>query len=229
LSVVSIAWCVYEFARNRDKRFLWVVGPFVLYTAFVMLSKINIGVRYYLPAYCFLFIAGGVVLDRVIKSQRAGRAGVTIAAAILIWVGAEAARAFPDHMSYMNQVTGNQPGWRYLSDSNVEWGDDVKEVAKYLRDRGETEVRAATLGGYLTFRFYGVESIDLVEANGVDLPETRYTIIGASFLNGSTLPEGKIRGLILTEQQRINYFDEYRHRTPEAIIGNSVYIFRERE
>jgi 4-amino-4-deoxy-L-arabinose transferase-like glycosyltransferase len=229
LSIVSLIWCAYEFVRSRDKRFLWVLGPFVLYTAFVMMSKLNIGVRYYLPAFSFLFIAGGVLIDRLIDTIRTRRFGLIVATVLFAWIGAEAIRAFPDHMSYMNQLTGNNPGWMYLSDSNVEWGDDVKEVAKYLRDRGETQVRAVTLGGFLTFRFYGIESINLIEPEGVALPETRYTVIGASFLNGSTMPEGKVRGRVLSNEERVDYFEEYRHRTPEAIIGNSIYIFRERE
>jgi hypothetical protein len=62
----------------------------------------------------------------------------------------------------------------------------------------------------------------------VSQPETKYTAIGASFLNGSTVPPGPPGSGRETEAQRVNYFDEYRHRTPEAIIGNSIYVFRMR-
>ncbi|HYP01327.1 MAG TPA: hypothetical protein VER76_14145, partial [Pyrinomonadaceae bacterium] len=61
----------------------------------------------------------------------------------------------------------------------------------------------------------------------VEWPPTRYVAIGASFLNGSTVPPGTVRGRTLDEAERVNYFDAYRRRTPEAIIGGSIYVFRE--
>ncbi len=53
-------------------------------------------------------------------------------------------------MPYMNQLASARAPWWYLSDSNVEWGDDAKELAAYLRARGETRVRAMLLGGFAT-------------------------------------------------------------------------------
>src|SRR2546426_5006772 len=46
------------------------------------------------------------------------------------------------------------------SDSNLEWGDDVGELARYLRARGQTKVSAAVLGGWLTLSRYGVEYVE---------------------------------------------------------------------
>ena len=129
----------------------------------------------------------------------------------------------------MNQLAFSRPHWHYLSDSNVEWGDDMRGLAEYLKARGETSVRAATLGGYATLQFYGIESLDLIAPTDAPLPETRYVAIGASFLNGSTVPARELRGRKLTEEERVNFFDEYRRRTPEAVLGGSTYIFREHE
>lgn len=229
LSVASLAWGCHELLRKRDLRFLALLAPFVLYTAFVMLSRIDIGVRYYLPAFPPLFILGGALLDRLLKSGRASRkrAGLAVACVLLGWVGVEAVRAYPDQMSYFNQLASRRPHWRYLSDSNVEWGDDVRELAEYLRARGETRVGAATLGGYLTLRFYGVEYVDLFAPPEARSPRPRYVAIGASFLNGSTVPGGAPSGQATTDEQRVNFFDAYRWRKPETIIGGSIYIFRE--
>jgi 4-amino-4-deoxy-L-arabinose transferase-like glycosyltransferase len=229
LSLASIAWGAYELFARRDRRFLFVLAPFAFYTAFVLLSKINIGVRYYLPAFPFLFVAGGALLGRLLSSARARRAGGAAALVLLAWVGVEAVRAYPDHMPYMNQLASGRPNWHYLSDSNVEWGDDVRGLAEYLRARGETRVRAVTLGGYVTLRLYGVEGVDLIAPTAAPLPETRYTAIGASFLNGSTIPARQIRGRRLTDEERVNFFDAYRRRAPEAVIGGSIYLFREHQ
>jgi hypothetical protein len=127
-------------------------------------------------------------------------------------------------MTYMNQLASGAPRWWYLSDSNVEWGDDTPALAEYLRGRGETKVRAMFLGGFLTLHHYGVDYL-----NALTTPPgsgARYTAVGASFLNGSTVA-GQDGWHPATEEERINAFDEYRRRTPEKVFGGSIYLFRE--
>jgi hypothetical protein len=227
LSLAALAWAAHEFARKRDMRFLFLLAPFAAYTVFVMMSRIDIGVRYYLPAYTFLFITGGALLDRLLSLQRARRVGMIVAVVSLGWMGVEAARAFPDQMTYMNQLASTRPHWWHLSDSNVEWGDDVRALADYLRARGETRVRSAVLGGFLTLRYYGIENVELLVPATGPLPQTRYVAIGASFLNGSTVPGRVVEGRPLSDEERVNLFDAYRRRAPEAVFGGSIYLFRE--
>ena len=229
LSAAALAWSCRELCARRDLRHLWLLAPFALYTALVMASRINIGVRYYLPAYVPLFVLGGALLERLVGSRRARRAGLAAAVVLMGWIAVEAARAYPDYVPYMNQLAAGRPHWQLLSDSNVEWGDDTFGLIKYLRDRGETRVRGALLGGFLTPRCYdGVAYTDILEEGEIRQQPTRFVALGASFLNGSTVPN-VMRGRRLAEEERINYFDAYRRRAPEAIIGGSIYVFREPE
>jgi hypothetical protein len=70
----------------------------------------------------------------------------------------------------------------------------------------------------------------LIRSPAVEWPATRYVAIGASFLNGSTVPPGMtVGGRPLTEAERVNYFDAYRRRIPEAVFGGTIYLFREPE
>jgi hypothetical protein len=143
------------------------------------------------------------------------------------WMGLEAVRAYPNHMSYMNQLASGRPHWYYLSDSNVEWGDDIRALALYLRERGETRIGAALLNWQVLER-YDIQQASAFTPPGVSPEETRYVALGASLLNGSTVPVG-IGTTRFTEEQRVNYFDQYRRRTPEKIFGNSIYLFRMKE
>jgi len=74
-----------------------------------------------------------------------------------------------------------------------------------------------------------VQYIDLLPAQGKQLPATRYVAIGAGFLNGSTVPRDlrDQNGNPISEQQRVSLFAPYRNRTPEAVFGNSIYLYRE--
>jgi dolichyl-phosphate-mannose-protein mannosyltransferase len=225
LSLASLGWGVERLWRGRERRFLFLLVPFVFYAVASMAGALNLGVRYFLPAYMFLFIMGGALLERMWKATRGRRAGAVLAAALLAWMCVEAARTYPDHMSYMNQFAYAQPHWWYLSDSNVEWGDDTRALAEYLRSKGETKVRAIFLGGFLTLHHYGVDYLDaLAVPKG---PPPRYTAVGASFINGSTVQDYVREGRPATEEERVNTFAEYRHRTPEKVFGGSIYLFRE--
>jgi hypothetical protein len=229
VSLSALAWGARRFFRTRDVRLLYALVPFAVYTGFVLLSRIDIGVRYYLPAYTFLCMLGGALLATMWRSRRrvlkVPRAGAVAAALLLAWMCVEAVRAFPDHMTYMNQLASRAPHWWYLSDSNVEWGDDVRALGEYLRERKETHVRGMLLGGFLTLHHYGVSYLDAMAVPKG--PPPRYTAVGASFLNGSTVPDYKVGDRPATEGERVNYFDEYRRRTPEKVFGGSIYLFRE--
>jgi hypothetical protein len=228
LTLAALGWAARRFVRGRDGRFLAVLVPIALYTALAMTSRINIGVRHFLPTVPFLCILGGAALDRLLSSRgsRGALAGMAVAG-MLAWAGGAAARAYPDYMSAMNELARRHPRWWYLSDSNVEWGDDVGDLARYLRDRGETRVRGALAGAWGTLRFHGVDYLDLVAPTGEPPPATRYVAIGASFLNGSTVP-GSGSGERASAPGRRDYFAAYRGRRPEAVFGGSIYLYRMR-
>jgi dolichyl-phosphate-mannose-protein mannosyltransferase len=218
LALASLGWGSWRLLRKRDPRFLWLIPPFLLYTGLLLVAGLNIGTRYYLPGYALLFIVAGAGLARLIKFRR----GSMVAALLLSWCAFIALRVYPNYVPYMNGFASGHPHWWYLSDSNLEWSDDVREMAAYLRTKGENKVRTALLGNFLT-QFYGVESVDLLS----DTPpaDTRYVAIGASFLNGSTVPERSN----WSETERVNRFEAYRRRTPEAVLGGSIYLFRMRD
>jgi 4-amino-4-deoxy-L-arabinose transferase-like glycosyltransferase len=227
LSISALAWAWYRVFHKREKQLLLLLLPFAVYTAFVMMSPIDIGIRYYLPAFAFLFILGGALLDSLLRRSGSKQKRMALTAVVFValsWMGWEAIRAYPNYMPYMNQLASGRPHWWYLSDSNVEWGESVKEVAEYLRARGETRTRALLLGGYVTLGFYGVEYLDALAPASPSPP--RYLVLGASFLNGATVPGYDIDGKRVPDAVRVNTFDEFRHRAPEAVIGDSIYVFR---
>jgi dolichyl-phosphate-mannose-protein mannosyltransferase len=227
LSIAALVWSLYRLVFARERVFAFVLVPFGIYLAISMTSHINIGIRHLLPAYPFLFIASGALLDRLLRVGRARRAVFLLIALTFGWMAYETVRSFPDYIPYTNQLAGGQPGWRYLSDSNVEWGDDMAELATYLKARGETRVTAALSAGWSTLTQYDVEYVNLLSLPAGATPDTRYVAIGASFLNGSTVPGG-VEGRETTER-RTNFFASYRDRQPEAVFGRSIYLYRIRE
>jgi hypothetical protein len=112
----------------------------------------------------------------------------------------------------------------------VEWGDDARALADYLHARGETDVRGALSGGWATLELYGIHYHEIFPKPGRLVPETRYVAIGASYLNGSTIPVlADEQGKLLSDEQRVNYLASYRTVTPEATFGHSIFLYRVRD
>jgi hypothetical protein len=222
LAIASLLWALWRLLVRRDGQLLFLLAPIAAYLAISLTSSINIGIRHFLPVYPFLFILAALLLDRFLRVSKWRYLTGMLVAGLIAAMGLEAIRAYPDYVSYVNQLRGGRPGWKLLSDSNVEWGDDVKAAAAYLRARGETRLTGATSAGWLTFRFFGVDYFDICPPRDKDPLQTNYVAIGASFLNGSTIP-GSAE---LPETERENIYDAYRGRKPEAVFGNSIFLYR---
>ncbi|MFZ0748250.1 MAG: glycosyltransferase family 39 protein, partial [Pyrinomonadaceae bacterium] len=226
LTVASVGWAVWVSVAKRERSLIPVLLAVALYLAIAMTSRINIGIRHILPLFPFLFILGGVCLDRFVSTRRI-RAKALLVAILFGSMIFQAARTYPHYVSFTNQLTLGRSNWQVLSDSNVEWGQDIGALARYLHERGETTVSAALSAGWMTPQLHSL-NVSAYPPPDMQSARTRYVAIGASYLNGSTVP-GDLhndQGEQLTEDQRVNYFARYRTLTPERVFGNSIYLFR---
>jgi hypothetical protein len=128
---------------------------FLLPVAVLFLSSIgsayNIGIRHMLPVYPFLALCGAAVFARAAESAQArGRTGLAAAALALLPLlsGGELLRIHPHELSYFNALAGGpEGGRRILSDSNVDWGLDLKRLARELERRRATTPTIVYFGG----------------------------------------------------------------------------------
>jgi hypothetical protein len=229
LTVAALGWAVWITLVKRERSLIPILLAVALYLAIAMTSRINIGVRHLIPIFPFLFILGGISLDRFLSTRHLRVKAVLVA----IFFGSmifEAARAYPQYLSFTNQLTLGRSNWQVLSDSNVEWGQDIGALARYLHDRGETTVTAALSAGWMTPHLHGL-NVTAYPPPRLESARTRYVAIGASYLNGSTVTGDLLNehGEPLTGDQRANYFAGYRTLTPEKVFGNSIYLFRKIE
>lgn len=102
-----------------------------LYTLIAIMDGMNIGYRHMLPIHPFLWMGIGVGLHRWLGdgvSVRHWRAWVV--SGLAIWLALTVVRVYPWEISYFNELAGGpENGYRFLADSNVDWGQ-----ADYVRD-----------------------------------------------------------------------------------------------
>jgi len=122
----------------REEGRLFLLPVAVLFLASIG-SAYNIGIRHMLPVYPFLALAGAASFSRLSSPSAPARRppAAAVALALLPLLCAyELLRIHPHELSYLNLLAGGpERGRRILSDSNVDWGLDLKRLAAELRRR----------------------------------------------------------------------------------------------
>jgi dolichyl-phosphate-mannose-protein mannosyltransferase len=106
-------------------------------------GRINIGLRHILPVYPLLIVLGS-------RLATLNWPVVARVAAVGIPVGLAAASSLsvaPHQLAYFNELVGGpDQGLRYLSDSNIDWGQDLKGVKAYMDREGIPMIYLAYFG-----------------------------------------------------------------------------------
>ena len=115
--------------RLRELGFHWylLVIPTVCYLVAAFISHSNVGERHLLPLYPFLFVlTAAVLLSQPLPDRRV----FAMAAAGLLLI-VETCDGLSSLLAFFNVLAGGPPGGRhYLVDSNVDLGQDLKNLKK---------------------------------------------------------------------------------------------------
>lgn len=129
--------------RRPDALLLWL--PVVVYAAFTLTRGLQIGHRHLLPVYPFLFVAAGEALAGLWSWRRP----IGLAAAFVLgaWYAGGTLRQHPHHLAYFNEIAGGPAnGWRVLADSNLDWGQDLKRLAAWMRANAVSRAKLSYFG-----------------------------------------------------------------------------------
>jgi len=121
-------------ARTWDEVAVLAIPVGVL-AAMSLLTDICLGLRYILPIFPYAFIAAGKVAPWVGGMSGARRKfGMAVVAGCLAGNLASVAAIHPHYLSYFNAVSGGADrGSEHLIDSNLDWGQDLVTLGRWLR------------------------------------------------------------------------------------------------
>ncbi|SEG44698.1 Dolichyl-phosphate-mannose-protein mannosyltransferase [Bryocella elongata] len=132
--LVVLALSVFAMARGwlRDRtQLLFLILPMAIYFIVAMTSHLNIGARHVLPVYVFGCVLCGATLVALSEHGRAWRA---VAAVLLLFHVGTSIASSPNYMAYANEAWGGPRNtYKYLSDSNTDWAQQLVAVADYTR------------------------------------------------------------------------------------------------
>jgi len=98
------------------------------------ISKLAVGYRHMISIYPLLFLLSGRISKKSIPNIMKLAVGVA-----LIWYMISSLFVFPHHIAYFNEfIGGPKNGYKYTIDSNLDWGQDLDLVKKYIADSKES-------------------------------------------------------------------------------------------
>lgn len=220
LSLLSLA-VVVSGRLSRGREILFLLVPPGVYLVVALTAGMNIGVRHVLIVYVFVYVLIGGAAWALIRRSR--RWAYVVGALLLLHLGSSL-MAFPNYIAYGNELWGGpSQTYRYLSDSNADWGQQLKSVKQYLDQRGVKECWFVYFAeGVAEPSYYGIPCKPLPTINTlwlnlpIEVPESidGPVLISAANLSGFEFGPGSL-----------DPYDQFKRLSPTAVIDRGVFVF----
>ncbi len=130
--------------------FAFLVVIAVFWVALIR-SKMNIGVRHLLPAFPLTYILVANQIANLFRRMETRPLAIWVSrvalGGLLAWQAFTVLRVHPSYLAYFNELAGGpNGGWRYVNDSNLDWGQDVKRLAQFVDARAIPAIHADYFG-----------------------------------------------------------------------------------
>ncbi len=228
LALVGSTLAVMRAVRARDEarrdvlrhEILPLVLPLVLLFAFLLSVRVNIGARYALPLWPLAIVIASSVVNAL---PPLGARGALLALLLLGQHAAAAARIAPHDLAFFSDVVGGpERGARLLGDSNIDWGQDLKTLARW---QTATRPRRLVLAyfGSAAIAPYGVryQPAPSGAPHAAEAPPPPYEDDGGrgDYLAVSMMTRA---GVYFGDRSVYAWLDG---RTPVARLGHSIEVF----
>jgi len=114
-------------------------------------------------------------VSRIVPKFLAARSGTVVLAALVGWHAWSSVSAFPNYIPYFKEMAGGAAGGpALLDDSNIDWGQGLKQAAEYVRKRQ-------------------LESVNIVFFNPFGGPGSEYYGLPKNFREGEVVDRMLVR------------------------------------
>ncbi len=222
LVLLAIAvWAIASGRFRRRREILFLTVPTVLYLAVAMSSHMNIGMRHILPMYPFLTVLLAGAAWTLMQQNR--RWIYAVATLILLQI-VTSLHAYPVYIPYANELWGgSSQTYKLLSDSNADWGEQLKATKKYLDQRGITNCWFVYFAeGVVDYSYYGIP------CKALPTPD-------AMWVNEKFSPPAEIDGPVLISASNLsgyeygpgtlNPYEQFKSIAPTAVIAHEVFVY----
>lgn len=216
-----LAGVAYDLLRRRAMLGAMHGLTLVLFPAFFLLdamsSHIDLGERYILPIYPFLLVLAGGAASSLRAPTLARK---VLAWGALLWALGSSLALYPHYLAYFNELAGGPKGGiRYLGDSNLDWGQDLRGLRPWMEGHGVGHIKLGYFGTALP-QYYGL-SFEWLPSVGFlnDQAGTRVVHEGDTLAVSATC----LQGFYFKDMNTYRFLDAFE---PVDHLGYSIYLYR---
>jgi len=185
-----------------------IVITIAVYAAFSLTGYLNIGVRHIIPLYPFIYVSLGSLAVSKFYSFKKSKA--VIVGTLLLYYISSPFIIYPHFLAYFNDISGGPTnGPSYLVDSNIDWGQDVKKLQKYLRKNNISYV-CMSYFGQTKLEYYDIDFRYLPQNPRVSVIKNLNCVVAISVTS------------LYSKKGEFAWLKEF---TPTDKIGYSIYIY----
>jgi hypothetical protein len=216
MTLVGLSFWVSDLRRQ------WILTgtmllPLAILIGFAMITKVNIGLRHMLALYPIFLMAAAYTVSVLLQKSSRGLRTVVVGVVVVIQI-VELAFVYPHTLAFFNVAAGGPSnGHRWLVDSNLDWGQDLKRLKHWMDDKGVKHINLSYFGS-ADPAYYGIDNTPILGAPffaTAKLPQLPgYVAISATNLEGPYMgPAGRA------------FYKVLRERQPTARVGYSILVY----
>jgi hypothetical protein len=212
----TLRWKEKHFAEISALLFI------IIYWASSLYSNLNIGVRHLLPVFPFTIMLSAGLVMLWVKAPKLKKTKLVILIFLVVFQIISVLKVYPSFLAYFNEAVGGpSQGYEYVTDSNLDWGQDLKRLKIWLDENNIDKVYLDYFGGSDTNYYLGSKYISWWgDRNPKDLPKGSYLAISATMLQQG-------RGLQAKRfDQKTGYYLWLNSYAPVTVIGNSIFVYK---
>jgi len=215
----------------------------LVYWAFSIRSRLNIGVRHILPTIPFIYALTarqiavwikGNITERIsnyrgstpfggqvwqllgLYWERIKRSALIVL--LFFWAILTILSTYPYFLAYFNEIaSGPDNGHKWVVDSNLDWGQDILRLADYIKNNDIKEIKLDYFSGAPAE--YYIKTAKIKSYNR-EMPQKGWLAVSATIYSGACKGD-KIP--CSRNERAYTWLDSYK---PVAKIGYSIFIYK---
>ena len=231
----ALGWMRDNFAITASIFFIF------FYWLYSMKSPLNIGIRHVMPTFPFIYLIVSReiakwlyqpkiespkgftdVLYMMYKNFIEPIPRILFTSLLMLWIALSTIIAFPFFLSYYNELIGTENGYKYITDSNYDWGQDLKRLAKTINDEKIDKIYLEYFGGGSPRYYLGDKFVEWNSRKGPP-PQGSYFALSATLLQGAK--GAPVKGFVKIPEESYEWLNE---KEPILRAGTSIFIFKMR-
>lgn len=216
-----------------------MLGFVILYSYLSITGNLTIGFRHLFPIMPFLYV---LITKKVFDFSKNIRSGTsrrtfnTLLVITAIWIILIPVIHFPSYLSYFNELVGGpKNGHAYVTDSNLDWGQDLKRLDNWIKRYNRAMIVGGDMCKIAEYNFIGncgepIEKIRVdyfggsnpeyylgdkfIQQHSWEGPQPGWYAISVTFLQENIYDSGPNSGKYAWT---LNY--------EPIIIGDSIFVF----